>query len=84
MFISNNHAWVYLWRKKNLVKHQKVSNYYETDCRNIEKKVLAHKYDTCVTTQKFNKLTSYNFGGSLQNKEMYQLSMIFMILWKRF
>ena len=32
MFISNNRPWFYLWRKENLVKHQKVSKYYETDC----------------------------------------------------
>ena len=33
MFISNNRASFYLWGKENLVKNQKVSIYYETDCR---------------------------------------------------
>ena len=33
MFISNNHPSFHLWLKKNLVKHLKVSKYYETDCR---------------------------------------------------
>ena len=33
MFISNNRTLFHLWRKENLVKHQKVSKYYETDCR---------------------------------------------------
>ena len=32
MFIGNNRASFHLWRKENLVKHQKVSKYYETDC----------------------------------------------------
>ena len=33
MFISNNHPSFHLWWKENLVKHQKLSKYYETDCR---------------------------------------------------
>ena len=33
MFISNNRPSFHLWWKENLVKHQKVSKYYETDCR---------------------------------------------------
>ena len=32
MFITNNHTSFYLWRKENLVKHQKVSKYYDCDC----------------------------------------------------
>ena len=32
MFISNNGASFHLWWKENLVKHWKVSKYYETDC----------------------------------------------------
>ena len=31
MFISNNRASFFLWWKENLVKHQKVSKYYEND-----------------------------------------------------
>ena len=31
-FISNNCPSFHLWLKENLVKHQKVWNYYETDC----------------------------------------------------
>ena len=31
MFISNSHASFHLWLKENLVKHQKVSKYYEND-----------------------------------------------------
>ena len=32
MFISNNRPSIHLWGKKNLVKPQKVSKYYENDC----------------------------------------------------
>ena len=33
MFINNNLASFHLWWKENLVKHQRVSKYYENDCR---------------------------------------------------
>ena len=32
MFMSNNRPSFHLWWKENLVKHRKVSKYYETDC----------------------------------------------------
>ena len=32
MFISNNHASLHLWSKDNLLKHQKVLQYYFHDC----------------------------------------------------
>ena len=32
MLITNNSASFHLWEKENLVKHQKVSKYYENDC----------------------------------------------------
>ena len=32
MFISNNCTSFHLWRKENLVKHQKISKCYENDC----------------------------------------------------
>ena len=32
MLITNNHNSFHLWRNKNLVKHQKVSKYYDKDC----------------------------------------------------
>ena len=34
MFISNNRASFHLWWKENLLKHQKVSKYYESSCNN--------------------------------------------------
>ena len=30
--MSNNHPSFHLWRKENLVKHEKVSKYYENNC----------------------------------------------------
>ena len=30
--MSNNRPSFHLWRKENLVKHEKVSKYYENDC----------------------------------------------------
>ena len=32
-FITNNHASFHFWWKENLLNHQKVSKYYEHDCR---------------------------------------------------
>ena len=32
MFITNNHDSFHLWWNENLVKHQKVSKYYDQDC----------------------------------------------------
>ena len=32
MLISNNRTSFHLWRKENLVKHQRVLKYYENDC----------------------------------------------------
>ena len=39
MFTSNNRALFHWWWKENLVKHQKVSKYYENGCKskNVEK-----------------------------------------------
>ena len=43
MFISSNHASFYLWRKENLVKHQKASKYYENDFRSsLQKMKVMH------------------------------------------
>ena len=35
MFISNNRASFHLWRRESLLKHQRVSKYYESDCNYI-------------------------------------------------
>ena len=36
MCITNNHASFRLWLKENLVKHQKVSKYYDQDYKNLK------------------------------------------------
>ena len=35
MFITNTHDSFHLWWKENLGRHQKVSKYYDQDCRLI-------------------------------------------------
>ena len=35
MFITNNHGLFHLWWKEDLVKHQKVSKFYDHDCSYI-------------------------------------------------
>ena len=44
MFITNNRASFYLCWKENLVKHQKVSKYYENDCssNSFEKQIYEY------------------------------------------
>ena len=42
--ITNNHASFHLWLKENLLNHQKVTKYYELDCR-VHKKSLGDKND---------------------------------------
>ena len=32
MFVSNNRASFPMWWEENLIKYQKVSNYYQNDC----------------------------------------------------
>ena len=51
MSVSNNHALFYLWWKENLVKHQKVSKYYENDC-SITPLNLSHTTNLNHTTFK--------------------------------
>ena len=34
MFVTDNHDSFHFWWKENLIKHQKVSKYYDQDCRN--------------------------------------------------
>ena len=45
MFITNNHNSFHLWRKENLVKHQKVLKYYGQDCSVI---VSVFSHTKCV------------------------------------
>ena len=40
MFIINNCASFHLWWKENLVIHQRVSKYYENDCRKTKPLII--------------------------------------------
>ena len=46
MFVRNNRASFYLLWKENLLKHQKVSKYYESGCRVFDTSYIIniHKY----------------------------------------
>ena len=46
MFVYNNRPSFHSWWKENLVKYQKASKYYETDCRPKKKKGRNRKRDT--------------------------------------
>ena len=35
VFITNNHPSLHLWCQENLLKHQKVLNYYDHECLQI-------------------------------------------------
>ena len=74
MFITNNHASFHLWGKENLVKHQKVSIYYEQDCSfklidffSINKQitiitiVVQNREKFCLC---FTKINTKSFSGS--------------------
>ena len=49
MLISNNPLSFHLWWKENLIKHQKVSKYFETDCRLIQPKNSRDDFNNTVT-----------------------------------
>ena len=52
MFIINNDALLHLRSKENLVKHEKVSRYYDQSCRFVlgwNQKVL--RYESCHNQQ---------------------------------
>ena len=66
MLISNNCALFHLWWKKNLVKHQKVSKYYENDCRSKEKKTLVFWNCQYFFTQ-WNRRTRPKWNNVIKN-----------------
>ena len=47
MFITNNRALFHVWGKENLVKYQKVSKYYENDCRYLVKRDTPEQVFLC-------------------------------------
>ena len=61
MFITNNHISFHLWLKKNFVKHQKVSKYYDQDCsaawRLMQKKIEQRKTSNyCIVHHNYKRL----------------------------
>ena len=50
MFIKNNRPSFHLWWKENLVKHRKVSKYYDTDCGLFGK---AQQFDSLAALRGF-------------------------------
>ena len=61
MCITNNHASFHLWLKENLIKHQKVSKYYDVDYKNLKNFVAPFFYGWCSAATRLEPLR----GGSL-------------------
>ena len=55
IFISNNCTSFHLWWKKKLVKHRKISKYYEIDCRSLK---LLHLETKPLSSILFSKVSS--------------------------
>ena len=62
MFITNYHTLFYFWLKEHLVKHQKVSKYYNHDCRN---QVLVKVYGFLLFDKNMGKNLSGKYGLNL-------------------
>ena len=56
MFISNNRASSHLWGKKILLKHQKVSKYYESGCSNGSKYFKRDKKKSLQNSRNYQNL----------------------------
>ena len=59
-----NHAFFHLWRKKKLVKHQKVSKHYDHDCRLVRVNSISWWINS-------SKPHSFVFWHYSTNKEKY-------------
>ena len=71
MIISNNRPSLHFWWKENLVKHQKVSKYYETDCKLHQGVLLKMRINT-------GSLISLSF--KLGYNDFFSLSMKYFII----
>ena len=61
MFITNNHDSFHLWCKKNLVKHQNVSKYYDQNCSSINyPRSTIHLFSKILLDKKTPKPTEVN------------------------
>ena len=70
IFISNSRPSCHFWWKENLVKHQKVSKYYENDCS-----LVIHEFWKLLGESVNIKLTHDGFSGFL--KEIGSLIRLF-------
>ena len=79
MFISNNGPSFHFWWKEKLVKHQKASEYYETDCRYLSL-ILVSLLGTCIwgTPCLFSWVLCY----SIKNPNRRGGLRIYMLCWK--
>ena len=70
VFISNNRASFHLWWKENLVKHQKVSKYYENDCSSEDLHVMQNVCHPkwLITDQRRNENPVKHWGWSFLEK----------------
>ena len=69
IFIGNNHTLFRVWRKENLVKHLKVSKYYDPDFLSYFTAVSLNTVNTesLNTTEIFAELQKQNLGLNLEN-----------------
>ena len=69
MFITNKRASFYLQRKENVVKHQKVSKYYENDwLQNFFLLFMSLLTDPVVKNSHIEAGISFMFLKNVQNK----------------
>ena len=70
MLISNNRALFHLWWKENLVKHQKVSKYYENDC------TIQRKENSDV------EIVSISLLNGIEERDLNEVKFLDGSLWK--
>ena len=68
MFISNNRTSFELRWKENLVKHQKVSKYYETRCRNKSNRIESKISEALIN----NEIIHEDFMTIINEEKQYR------------
>ena len=76
IFVSSNRASFHLWLKKNMVKHQKVSKYYENDCRFIRFQVIGNAIKCFQNEDSGNRFCKYR-KIPLTHSPVYKLPRIY-------
>ena len=69
MFVSNNRASFPLQWKENLVNHEKVSKYYENDCRILFSSLLVFYIGKCSLIRHFSHVTKSRIFKNLNLRE---------------